>query len=467
MKKKKVLSLLLAAGMLIASLTGCGSSNSDDGAAQESVAEETTATEEETTVTEEAAVGEDAARETDQIGEAFAETVQISMMNSKPEITDALEEAAAIFGEQYNVEIEIYETDSPGDVLAQKYAAGDAPTLAIIDRANVRDYAEKLADLSNESWCEVGGSTMGASVDGVIYGMPLTVEGMCILYNKTAVEETLGREFVAADYTSLDAFKGLLEELSAAGMETPVVLNSEDWSIGQKGYQWIYDYYDGTEEGAISFLTDIHEGNTTFIESEIFNKVYDAFDLFIEYNINRDDPLAADYDLNASYVAEGEAAFWVNGTWAWPDFEPYAVEGSEYGILPFPINDSVAAGKVVADPTKYVTVDAVNASEDQQKAAKMFLNWLVFSDEGQDVLINKCGIITAFTNINLEPANPFNVSLKEYIDAGMTIPGANYMPSDHRSVLAANMQAYLDGKMTREEVAEKLNDYWTTNLPVQ
>ena len=35
------------------------------------------------------------------------------------------------FGKEYNVDIEIYETDSPGDTISQKYAAGDAPTIAI------------------------------------------------------------------------------------------------------------------------------------------------------------------------------------------------------------------------------------------------------------------------------------------------------------------------------------------------
>ena len=172
--------------------------------------------------------------------------------------------------------------------------------------------------------------------------------------------------------------------------------------------------------------------------------------------------------MNASYVAEGDAAFWLNGTWAWPDFEPYAVDGNEYDVMPFPINDQEGSqGKIVAGATKFAVVDAVDSSEEQQEAAKMFLNWLVFTDEGQDTLINQCGMVTAFTNISLEPNNPFNVGLKRYIDNGMTIDGANYMPSDHRSILAANMQAYLDGKMTRQEIAEKLDEYWTTNTPVK
>lgn len=462
MKNRRVVAMLMASAMAASTLAGCGGSGGKNESTAAPAAETTVQSAESEGETQENQESGEAA------GEAFADTVQISLMNSKPEITDALEAGVAKFGEKYNVKVEVYETDNPGDTIAQKYAAGDAPTLAIVDGAQVKELAgEKIADLSSESWCQVGGTELGYKVDGKVYGMPLTIEGMCILYNKTAVEERLGKEFVPEDYTSLDAFTALVEDLKAAGMETPTILNSEDWSIGQKSYQFIYDYQDGTAAGAIAFLKDVHEGKTTFEDNDVFGKVYDAFDLFIANNVNRDDPLAADYDLNASYLAEGEAAFWLNGTWAWPDFAPYAVHGSEYGVLPFPINDNAAQGKVVADATKYVTLDTVNASEDQQKAAKMLLDWLVFDEEGQDVLINQCGIVTAFTNISLPPTNPFNEGLQAYIEAGNTAAGAKYMPSDHRSVLAPNMQAYLDGKMTRDEIAQKLDEYWTANLPVE
>lgn len=459
--KKKRIAMLLTASMITVMAAGCGSSAASD---KKTDAGNIPAEEQDVSVTEMNGAGN-----ADEIGSPFADTVKISLMNSKPEITDALQAGAEQFGSEYNVEVEIYETDSPGDTIAQKYAGGDAPTIAILDLANIRDLAgEKIVDLSGEKWCSAGGSTMGAVVDGKVYGMPLTVEGMCIIYNKTVIEDLLGKEFAAEDYTSLDEFSKLLDELKEAGMETPFVLNAEDWSIGQKGYQFIYDYQDGTEKGAIQFLKDVHDGKTTFEDNAVFQKVYDAFDLFIENNINKEDPLAADYDLNASYVAEGEAAFWLNGTWAWPDFEPYAVDGTEYDVMPFPINDQPdSQGKIVAGATKFAVVDAVNASEEQQEAAKMFLNWLVFTEEGQDTLINQCGMVTAFTNISLEPNNPFNVGLQRYINNGMTIDGANYMPSDHRSVLAANMQAYLDGKMSREEIAKKLDEYWTDNLPVE
>ncbi len=400
-------------------------------------------------------------------GKPFAKTVKISLMNSKPEITEALQAGCKEFGAKYNVDIELYETSSPGDVLAKKYAAGEAPTLAIADLANVRDlYAEKLVDLSDESWVPLGGRELGAVMDGKVYGMPLTIEATCLLYNKTAIERIIGRTFVPTEYATLDAFKALCAELQRGGMEYPVVLNSEDWSVAHKTYQWIYAYQDGTVDGAIRFLKDVHDGKTTFEDNAVFQGVMNTFDYLASVNINHADPLAADYDLNASYVAEGEAAFWLNGTWAWPDFAPFAVDGMEYGICGYPIDGVPAVqGKAFGSATKFIMLDKVNSSEEQRRAAKMFLNWLVFTPEGQDYLVNECGIVPAFSNITLAPTNPFNVGLKQMINEGLLAEGVSYMPSDHRSVLSAGLQAYLVGKTSRMDIAGLLDAYWTERLP--
>lgn len=399
-------------------------------------------------------------------GSPFPKTVAITFMNSKPEITEALQAGCKVFGNTYNVDIELYETSSPGDALAKKYASGEAPTLAIVDLANIRDlYAEKLVDLSGETWVPLGGRELGAVMNGKVYGMPFTIEGTGLLYNKTAIEKIIGKPFVPTAYATLDAFKALCTELQKGGMKYPVVLNSEDWSVN-KTYQWIYALQDGTIKGGIQFLKAVHDGKTTYEDNAIFQGVMDTYDYLISTNINHADPLAADYDLNASYVAEGEAAFWLNGTWAWPDFAPFAVQGMEYGICGYPINGAPAVqAKAFGAATKFIMIDKINSSEEQKKAARLFLNWLVFTKEGQDCLVNQCEIVPAFSNVTLQPTNPFNVSLKKLINDGLLAEGVTYSPSDHRSVLAAPLQAYLAGKNSRMDIAKLLDEYWTKRLP--
>ena len=90
-------------------------------------------------------------------------------------------------------------------------------------------------------------------------------------------------------------------------------------------------------------------------------------------------------------------------------------------------------------PTKFFAIDNVKATPEQQEAAKEFLNWLVYDEAGQKVLVEKCEIVPAFTNITLDLTNDFNKGVKSYVDQGRTneyVP----IPSDHRSSLAAYMQ---------------------------
>ncbi len=398
----------------------------------------------------------------EQVGEPFEKQIAITMMNSKPEITAALQAAADKFGAAYNVKVEISETSNPGEFLTTRYNAGAAPTLSIVDIANVKDLARegKIVDLGDQPWAAIGGKDMGAIINDTLYGMPLTIEAKANLINKTAIEKITGEPFDPLKYQTKEDFEALLKQLREGGMENPVIINKEDWSIGSHFTQYFYGLQDGTIAGAVAFIDKVHAGEEKFIDNPVFNACMDMFDLYMEYNINKQDPLSADYDLNASYLAEGEAAFWINGTWAWPNLEPFAVEGQEYSVMHMPVSAG-AQGKLLAQATKYVVVDKAFASEEQQEAAKKFLNWLVFTEDGQNAMINDCGMVTAFTNIELPPSNPFNVGLKSYIDAGLTFEAVTYLPSDHRSAVGgANMQAYLGGAKTREDVAAAFDAYW-------
>ena len=395
------------------------------------------------------------------IGEPFEKEVFFTMLNSKPEITKALQAAADQFGALYNVKIEVNETSNPGDEISKRYNGGEAPTISIVDIAQVKDLARegKIIDLGAEAWAAVGGKDLGAVINDVLYGMPLTIESKANLINKTAIEKITGEPFDPMKYITKEDFEALLKQLREGGMENPVIINKEDWSIGSHFVQYFYGIQDGTIAGAEAFIEKVRAKEASFKDDPVFNACMDMFDLYMEYNINKQDPLSADYDVNASYLAEGEAAFWINGTWAWPNLEPFAVEGQEYSIMHMPVSAG-AQGKLLAQATKYIVVDKQNATEDQQKAALMFLNWLVFTPEGNGAMINQCGMVTAFNNITLPPSHPFNVGLKEYIDKGLTFEAVTYLPSDHRSQLAANMQKYLDGSETREEVAAAFDAYW-------
>ena len=214
-------------------------------------------------------------------------------------------------------------------------------------------------------------------------------------------------------------------------------------------------------EGGYEFTRQLTSGELSIADSDAYNEAFDTLDMLMEYNYNKADPLAADYDMNASYCADGTVAFWLNGTFAWPDFSEFAEDGVEYGVMPLPVSEeSAGLGKLSAGATKYIAIDKAYATEEQQQAALDFLNWLVYTEEGNDLMVNQCGIVPAFSNITLEMNNPFNISLQQYIAAGNTICAFSDLPSDHRSALAGEMQKYIAGEISRADLAALLDEYW-------
>jgi raffinose/stachyose/melibiose transport system substrate-binding protein len=268
-------------------------------------------------------------------------------------------------------------------------------------------------------------------------------------------------------YITKEDFEALLKQLREGGMENPVIINKEDWSIGSHFVQYFYGIQDGTIAGAEAFIEKVRAKEASFVTDPVFNACMDMFDLYMEYNINKQDPLSADYDVNASYLAEGEAAFWINGTWAWPNLEPFAVEGQEYSIMHMPVSAG-AQGKLLAQATKFIVVDNTTATEEQQAAAKDFLYYLTMTDEGQKALVEDCGIVSAFTNNPYAPEDPVNSALAtDYMSEGLTVNTVPFgAPSDFPTIITPYIQKLVTGLGTDRELADALNEYWTEHDPL-
>ena len=319
---------------------------------------------------------------------------KITFLNTKTEIQDYLEDMGAAFKEETGIEVEFY-TNTEENHITEKYAAGEPYTIMMMDYPDVADYQEYLYDLSGEKWIGDGGSQYGLTLDGKVYGFPFVIEAMGLIYNADAIEKITGETFNWEDYSNLEAFKGLLDKLVEGGMESPVALNQDDWSLASHVFGQAYcAREDGSEEASLAFVDGLKKGEEDLANDEDFNALMDLIDVYMEYNINKDDPLSATYDMNDEYLKEGTVAFWPNGSWA-TDVSELT---DNVGIMPYPMDtkDEVNAHNLVSGATKMLAVDAAYSSEDEQKAALEFLNWLVYSDYGQKFMVNTCSLITAF-----------------------------------------------------------------------
>lgn len=391
----------------------------------------------------------------------------ITLLNSKAEIQVALEEMAVVFEERSGIHVEVMpvtDGDSPYTKVVSLYNSGNPPTLSILDTTDVIALAEEKAeDLTEEPWTDEADGYL-TEVNGRVYSFPLCIEGRGLIYNKAVIEEALGETFDPSSIKTQEDFVALLDRLTAAGIEKPVSMAKEDWSLGAHQLQYIYETYDGTSEGAQDVIEQIKTGELKLDEYDRMTEFLNMFDILKQYNVAKGDPLGADYDEMAIDLADGKTAFWFNGNWAWPNLEEAGAKTSdEYGFLPYFMNndeDDFANQMIQGSPSKQIMLDGQVASEAQKAAAKEFLNWIVYSEIGQQMLVKTCSVIPPFKNNPYEPEDPLSRDIYQHVQEGMAFNASAIVPNDHWSILGASMQKYLADRCDREELIQSVEQYW-------
>ena len=428
--KKKSLAALLALGMVLG-MTACG--GSDSGASSG------------------AAASSDG-------------KVTFTIFNSKTEIEEYLEEAAAKYGEENGVNVEVYySSDTVAAHMSTRYASGQPYTLNMVDAKDVYSLGVQYGyDMTGAEW--INDTDYAISVDGKVLGFPVCVEARGILYNADAIKAATGEDFDPASITTLDDFKAFLDKLVAAGMESPTGILKPDWSLAAHYLQQVYE----EREDPDGFVQSLYAGEVDLMQDAKFNALMDTFDVLKQYNMFKDAPISVEDDQVHQALSEGQDAFQFGGCWEWNDIVDFEYTGN-IGIMPVPQNLSDDyTGKIVGGGSKFFYIDNSEYTTDEQRAAAMdFLNWLATSDEGKTLVSDTCAMVSPFKSNTVPCANDIGAIVKEYVDAGKMVPNYDYDPDDHYSVLGAEMQKYLADQCTREQLADAIENYWANVTPVE
>ena len=390
--------------------------------------------------------------------------VAFTIFNSKTEIQEYLEEAAKQYGEENNVDIEVYYSqDTVSAHLSTKYASKDPYTLNMVDAKDVYSLGALYGyDMSGQDW--VADTDYAITVDGKVLGFPVCVEARGILYNADAIQATLGEEFDPASIVTLDDFNAFLDRLVASGMTSPTAILKPDWSLAAHYLQQVYEERADVE----GFVQDLYAGKVDLMQDAKFNALMDTFDVLKAYNMFRSSPISVEDDQVHQALSEGQDAFQFGGCWEWNDIVDYAYTGN-IGIMPVPQNLSDAyTGSIVGGGSKYFYIDnSENTTQAQREAAMAFLNWLALSDAGKKLVSDTCAMVSPFKGNTVPCANDIGAIVKAYADAGKMVPNYDYDPDDHYSKLGAEMQRYLADQCTREQLADAIESYWANVTPVE
>ena len=454
--KKRVLALLLVVVMIAGFAAGCGNAPA-------------------TTNEAPAKTNEAPAKTNDTPAQADDAALKgtLNIFQFKVEINDALVAATKRYmelnpGVKVNLET-VGGGDDYGAALRTRMQSSDQPAIFNIGGPqDVIDWAANLEDLAAEPWVAntVSGLLDDVSKDGKVYGMPMAIEGYGFVYNKEI--------FAAAgiDASSLKTF----EEIDAAFAKLQTMIDNGELKDQFPVLEAVIEY-----PAKEKWVTGMHTSNVALGQefancTEAFNakevkftygdQLKDLIDLQVKYTTNADNPSAlnaVDYSMQAGGgIAIERVAVIQQGNWVYPVINEVDPEVAlKLDIIPLPLK-GVSEGNTPVGVPMYWAVNS-QCDENTKKIAKDFLNWLYQSEEGMKIVVNDFGFIPPFTNYgdNL-PSDPLGQAVSRAANAGTVAPWVfNGCPTSWaENVLGAEIQAYLAGQKTWDEVVATAQQSW-------
>lgn len=390
MKLRKVLSILLAATMLFSvMLTGCGTKDGKSEGNKETTAPGNT---------------QGADSEKDGAGKQEVEAAKkIIVFQSKVEITDQLEACAKAYTAETGVEVEVWGTTGD-DYLQQlkiKLANKQGPTVfSLAPGSESEELKAYLADLSDLSFVGDIAENMADEVDSKTVGIPYTMEGFGLVYNKNLID--------ASKVTDYDSFVQMLKDQKAAGVT--------GFSLSQESYFLIGHILNtpfALQADPEDFINKLVAGEVTLQDTPEFVEFAKFMEAIRE---NTNNPLEVNYDIQTGDFATGKTASIHQGNWSYGMFADYDIN-FDMGMMPLPINGN---DKIAASVPTCWYVNSQAAAEEIQ-AGKDFLNWLYTSETGTKYLMDEFGFIPVLSTMQSSELDPLSKAVSEYAAEGKTI----------------------------------------------
>ncbi|MDR0400301.1 MAG: ABC transporter substrate-binding protein [Treponema sp.] len=331
---------------------------------------------------------------------------KIIIFQSKVEITTQLEDAAKAYQEEKGVEVEVWSTtgDDYFQQLRTRIANKQGPTLFSLgfgsEVTDMKNYLEDLGDLPFVG--DISDAMLG-KVDGKIVGIPYTVEGFGMVYNKNLIN--------AADIRDYDSFVKMLQDQKAGGLN--------GFGLSQESY-FLIGHILNTPFAVMpdmeQYMDRLARGEVKMADTPEFQEFARFYAAIRDNSYN---PLEVNYDRECGDFATGKTASIHQGNWAYGMFADYNMN-FEMGLMPFPLggNDKLA----VSVPSVW----AVNnqAPEAQRKLAKDFITWLYTSETGKRFVTEEFGFIPVVRGMTSPGLDPLSAEVSRYAMEGKTIPWA-------------------------------------------
>lgn len=369
---------------------------------------------------------------------------KIIVFQSKVEITDQMEALVKEYKAEKGVDIEFWSTtgDDYFQQLKSKLANNQGPTVfSLAPGSESEQMAAYLEDLGDLTFLKDIAPGMVNEVNGKKVGIPYTVEGFGLVYNKNLVDPAKVKDY--------DSFVNMLKEQKAKGIDGMNLSQESYFLIGH-----ILNTPFALQKDPNDFVKKLAAGEVKMADTPEFQewaKFYAAI------RDNTTNPMEINYDKEIGNLATGKTATIHQGNWAYGMFKDYDLN-FDLGMMPLPIagNDKLA----VSVPTAWYVNSQASAAEKQ--AGKDFLTWLYTSPTGQRYITDEFGFIPVIKGLESKKLDVLSQEVARYTAEGKTIPWPmNYWPAGIVDVyLVPIAEKFFTTDMTPEELLTELDKAW-------
>lgn len=402
MKLRKFVSLAMVTAMVATAAAGCGNDNKGSSAGKDSS-------------TEKAEEGAISYSDID-LGKDYTDlSVKISVLNHRTDLESedykgtTWKKYLEAFHEMYpNIEVDLTTDTNYADDALTHLQSGDYETVMMIpavDKADLSEYFVSYGDLETMKK-EINYATTW-EYDSQVYGVPSTATTQGIVYNKKVFEKAGIKELPKTPDEFIKDLKAIKEKTDAVPLYTNYAAG---WTMGS------WDAYIGNNAtGDTKYINqklahtkdpfkDYGDGTHAYA---VYKVLYDA----VAEGLTEEDYTTTDWEGCKSMINKGEIGCMVLGSWAYPQMEAAGNNADDIGYMAFPI--SVNGKQYAAAGADYSYGINVNATDDEKKAAMVFVKWMTeksnfsYNEDGLPVDAESTETKLAFDNVELltdEPA---------------------------------------------------------------
>ncbi|WP_394925389.1 ABC transporter substrate-binding protein [uncultured Robinsoniella sp.] len=457
--KKKLVSMLMAAAMVL-SMTACGGSNSEGTKSTEAgtgAKSEETVSEEKT----ETAKSNETEKSSGETGETVEEgdPVTLSLMVTTRPTTDNkdfyLDWLPELIKEKYpniNVEVEQLPTDQYKQTVRLKFASGQGPDIftwwAGLQAKDLVD-AGYVKDLSGFSQLGKFKKEIADSYvfDDKNYGIPLGSSFLTTWYNKEAFDKA----GIVQMPENWDQFLECCEKLKAAGY-TPITMGDKQSFVVQFGvYQIGASQIYGDN---MDFDSQLFTGETKFTDDCWVNTI-DKYKTLYDKGYIIENSLGLSQEQSRQAFLDGRAAMIFDGSFGYDALNKNGAVEFEKGMFCIPSNDEGKEFVYNLTPSNGVFASANSAN--QEAIDKVLEYWFTEGTPLFEKWVETSSDISCYEGI--EDSRPL---VKEYLEKYKEDPSIynlnNAWPEGVSDMMCTKFQEVIAGNATAEDVCQAMQD---------